>query len=206
MAALQSNWASLWWRIGAAGDGQAAFDDLLRRWSEPHRAYHNLEHLTHCLAELATVAGHATSPGQVEFALWFHDAVYNPQAADNEERSAELAVRTADSAFLSPEFAARVKALVLATKQHERAADADTALLLDVDLSILGQSPERFDRYEEDIRREYAWVPDGLFRSKRAEILAAFLSRPAIYQTEPFRHRYEQAARGNLQRSISRLK
>ncbi len=206
MAALQSNWERLWRSVGAAGDGQAVYDDLIRRWLEPQRAYHNLEHLEHCLAELSGAAELVADPGAVEFALWFHDAVYDPKAGDNEERSAELAVRVASCAGLSAALAARVSDLILATKRHEPAADRDTAVLLDVDLSILGQPAERFDRYEAEIRREYAWVPEEVFRVKRAEILTTFLARPTIYQTAQFRARYEQAAHANLQRSIDRLK
>lgn len=206
MAALQSNWECLWQRLGAVGDGRAVFDDLMCRWSEPQRAYHNVEHLEHCLAELRGVEESLTGRDAVEFALWFHDAVYEPKAADNEERSAELAGQVADTAGLSASFVACVTTLILATKRHEPATDRDTAVLLDVDLSILGQPLERFDRYEAEIRQEYAWVPGAMFRTKRAEILTAFLARPAIYQTEQFRARYEQAARTNLQRSIDRLK
>lgn len=206
MAALHSNWERLWQRLGSVGDGRAVFDDLMRRWSEPQRAYHNLEHLEHCLAELDASIEFVADRAAVEFALWFHDAVYDPKAADNEERSAELAGQVAGSAGLSVSFVAHVSTLILATKRHEPAANCDTAVLLDVDLSILGQPSERFDRYEAEIRREYAWVPEAVFRVKRAEILAAFLARPAIYQTETFRARYEQTARANLQRSLDRLK
>lgn len=206
MAALQSNWERLWRSLDAAGDGQAVHADLIRRWSEPQRAYHNLEHLAHCLAELDAVAELVTERDAVEFALWFHDAVYDPKAGDNEELSAELAAQVAGQARLSAAFAARVSELTFATKRHEPAADGDTAVLLDVDLSILGQPEERFDRYETEIRQEYAWVPEEVFRVKRAEILTTFLARPTIYQTAQFRARYEQGARDNLQRSIDRLK
>ncbi len=205
MAALQSNWERLWGSLDAAGDGQPVHADLIRRWSEPQRAYHNLEHLAHCLAELSDAADLVANRDGVEFALWFHDAVYDPKAADNEERSAELAAQVAGQAGLSAAFASRVCELILATKRHEPAADGDAAVLLDVDLSILGQTAERFDRYETEIRQEYAWVPEEVFRVKRAEILATFLTRPSIYQTETFRFRYEAVARENLQRSIRRL-
>ena len=81
--------------------------------------------------------------------------------------------------------------------------------MIDIDLSILGQPPDRFDAYETEIRTEYAPVIEergtAAFNSGRAGILRRFLDRPAIYSTEHFRARYERAARANLQRSIERL-
>jgi predicted metal-dependent HD superfamily phosphohydrolase len=99
----------------------------------------------------------------------------------------------------------RVRQLVLATKHDARPASADAALLVDVDLAILGAVPERFDEYERQIREEYAWVPGPLFRRKRREILEGFLVRPHVYNTSHFRDRYEAAARANLSRSIAQL-
>jgi predicted metal-dependent HD superfamily phosphohydrolase len=79
-------------------------------------------------------------------------------------------------------------------------------LLVDIDLSILGATPERFDEYEVQVRQEYAWVPGPLFRRKRGEILQAFLVRPSIYSMPWFRQRLEAQARSNLQRSVARLR
>jgi predicted metal-dependent HD superfamily phosphohydrolase len=166
--------------------------DLLKaRYAEPHRKYHTLEHIEHCLAEFDP--RQAREPEAVELAIWFHDAVYDTKAHDNEEKSAELLLS------LIPE-ATRAAELVLVTKHH-RASTPDEALLVDIDLAILGQPEERFDRYERQIREEYAWVPEPIFRQKRGEILEGFLARPFIYQTEPFRAKYEAAARANLSRS-----
>ena len=168
--------------------------DLLKaRYAEPHRRYHTLEHIEHCLREFDP--RQAREPEAVELAIWFHDAVYDTRRSDNEERSAAWLLE------LMPE-AKRAAELILATKHH-RASTPDEALLVDVDLAILGQSKERFDRYEKQIREEYAWVPGLLFRRKRRKILRGFLERPFIYGTEAFRAKYEAAARANLLRSTS---
>jgi predicted metal-dependent HD superfamily phosphohydrolase len=107
---------------------------------------------------------------------------------------------------LAPDLANSVSQLILTTKYHVASSDPDAGLLLDVDLSILGQPEERFLEYEKQIREEYAWVPESIFKSKRAEILAAFLSRGRIYATEWFLERYETAARINLRQSLHLLK
>jgi len=94
----------------------------------------------------------------------------------------------------------------MATKAHDPSLQPDAPLLVDVDLSILGKSEERFWEYENQIRLEYDWVPDGTFATKRAEILEQFLARPRIYSTEQFFDRYERRARGNILASVQKLK
>lgn len=199
---LEQAWTELWNRTGATGDGAAPYRDLLRRYAEPHRAYHSLAHIEHCLDEFEPVRRMASNPDAVELALWFHDAVYKPRATDNEERSAELVRRLPG---LPRGVAGRAAELVLATRHASPPADPDAELVVDVDLAILGQPADRFDRYEDEIRREYSWVPGFLFRSKRRSILRSFLQRPSIFRTSYFRARHETAARSNLERSLARL-
>jgi predicted metal-dependent HD superfamily phosphohydrolase len=86
-----------------------------------------------------------------------------------------------------------------------RAVDDDARLVVDIDLSILGQDELVYDQFERSVREEYKWVPWFLYRRKRTEILRGFLDRESIYATEPFRQRYETAARTNLERAIRAL-
>lgn len=173
-------------------------DDILAllkaRYAEPHRRYHTLEHIEHCLAEFDP--RRAREPEAVELAIWFHDAIYDTRRSDNEERSAAWLLE------LMPEQKAAA-AMIRVTKDH-RPSTPDEALLVDVDLAILGQPEARFDRYEKQIREEYAWVPSIVFNMKRKSILKGFLERPFIYHSEPFRAKYEDAARRNLARSLGR--
>jgi predicted metal-dependent HD superfamily phosphohydrolase len=96
--------------------------------------------------------------------------------------------------------------LIMATKHHSPPADSDAALVVDVDLAILGQPEQRFAEYEQQIRQEYAWVPQPIFTSKRSEILQRFLDREHIYATESFRQKYEARARQNLEQAIQRAR
>jgi predicted metal-dependent HD superfamily phosphohydrolase len=141
----------------------------------------------------------------VELALWFHDAVYDARRQDNEERSAGWAARSVLAAGCAEPVAQRVQALVLATRGHEDGGDPDAALLLDIDLAILGAAPARFAEYERQVRAEYAHVPDAQFRAGRAAILAGFQARPHLYRTAPFRDALEQRARANIARSLAAL-
>jgi predicted metal-dependent HD superfamily phosphohydrolase len=94
----------------------------------------------------------------------------------------------------------------MATKHDAMPDSTDSRLLVDIDLAILGAPVERFDEYERQVRQEYSWVPDALFRRKRREILEAFLARPRIFSTDYFQLKYEAQARTNLERSITALR
>lgn len=175
-------------------------------YSEPHRHYHNLRHISDCLMEFDRLAALAREPLAVELAIWFHDAVYDPRAADNEARSAQLAREWLREAVAGPALVESVSQLVLATKAHGGTLHADAPLLVDIDLSILGQSPGRFWEYEKQIRREYDWVPAAIFCRKRAEILEGFLERERIYLTDVVFQEREALARDNLRTSVGRLR
>jgi predicted metal-dependent HD superfamily phosphohydrolase len=144
-------------------------------------------------------------PAAVEAALWFHDAVYDPRSATNEEDSAAAASECLSEAGVARPTVDFVRQLVLCTKTHEPAGVPNAAVLIDIDLAILGQPSARFWEYEQAIRAEYAWVPTATFAQKRSEILTRFLRRPAIFQTAAFRARYESTARANLDASVARL-
>ena len=174
---------------------QAWFERLHAAYNEPQRHYHNFTHIADCLRHFDSAATLAHLPQAVEFALWFHDAVYDPQSLTNEEDSAQLACDCLHSLGALETLEPHVHALILATKHHIASPATDTALLLDIDLTILGQPAAAFDRYEAQIREEYAWVPDTTFAKKRAELLRQFLARPRLYSTDFFFAQLEQPAR-----------
>jgi predicted metal-dependent HD superfamily phosphohydrolase len=194
-----------WNRIGAQGDPDPVYARLVARYSEPHRAYHNLAHIEHCLDEFESSRELATDANSIEMAIWYHDVVYDPRAKDNEQRSADVAVEVARDAKLPTAFTQRVADLILATRHIAPPSDPDAAILVDVDLSILGQPAERFDAYERQIRQEYDWVEAAAFAEGRGAILKSFLERAAIFSTPFFWDKYERQARENLKRSIERL-
>jgi predicted metal-dependent HD superfamily phosphohydrolase len=142
----------------------------------------------------------------VELAIWFHDAVYDTHAADNEEQSALLAEQCLSEGLASTETRLAVWDLVIATKTHDASKHVDAPLLMDVDLSILGKKEGRFREYESQIRQEYSWVPQDMFSAKRAEILQEFVSRDRIYSTDWFFRTHESFARKNLKASLQRLR
>lgn len=194
----------MWAAFGVPAD-EALLRDLVARYSEPHRKYHTMQHLEECFGKLEELRALARKPEEIELALWFHDAVYDTKRRDNEEKSAEWA----RSAVLEKGVAApagdRVYGLVMATRHNAVPAGTDAQILVDVDLSILGATPDRFDEYEVQVRQEYSWVPGPLFRRERRKILEDFLKRPSLFQTAQFVAAYEARARGNLERSLEKL-
>jgi len=200
-----ASWRSLWDRLGATVPSAEVCDDLLRRYGERHRAYHTRQHLNECLALLDDARSLCVEPDEVAAALWFHDAIYAPRRADNEVRSADWLAHVSTAAGVDHARVARMHALVMATCHDAVPVDQDAQVLVDIDLSILGAPIERFDKYEQQVRREYRWVPMLIYSSKRAAILAAFLARPRIYSTRRFFDRFETLARDNILRSLSRL-
>lgn len=204
MNATLRSWQRLWLELGGAAD-EALFDRLIAAYSEPHRHYHTLQHLRECFEHFDEVRDTAQRPAEIGLALWFHDAVYDVQRADNEQRSADWARDCVHAAGLADDAAQRIHDLVMATRHDAPAVGQDQQLLVDVDLAILGAAPGRFDEYEAQVRREYAHVPEAEFRTRRKRILEGFLARPRLYETPVFSDRLEQPARANLRRSIDRL-
>lgn len=198
-------WTRLWLAATRQAPPSGHCERLLAMYAEPHRHYHNQQHIADCLDEFEHVRQLAVEPEAVEFAIWFHDAIYDSRAGDNEERSAELAQAWLKQAGAAETLINSVRQLVLATKAHDKTLHADAPLLVDVDLCILGQSPQRFWEYERGIRAEFDWVEQKTFASKRAEILQRFLARPRLYSTEFFFARLEAQARSNLRASIEQL-
>lgn len=175
------------------------------------RHYHNLAHIEAMLALAADYRALLHDPGAVEAAIWFHDAIYDSRAKDNEARSAALAAEKL-AGRTNTERLDRIVAMIVATATHELPALADkeayreAALFLDMDLSILGASPEAFDAYEQAVRREYGWVEEPMWRAGRGAVLKTFLARPHIFHTEEFQQRFEPQARQNMARSLEALK
>jgi predicted metal-dependent HD superfamily phosphohydrolase len=202
---LAERFSRLWRRLGAAGDGRAAFETLRQAYEEPHRHYHGLAHLLDCLEQLDSVRPAGPQRDLVEAALWFHDAVYDPRAADNEARSAELAMVALTDAGVPESRVREIVRLIRLTDHARPAEDESGALIGDVDLSILGREPTEFAEYERRIRAEYDWVAEPIFRANRATILARLLDRDPLYRTEEFRVRYEERARQNLKRALAGL-
>lgn len=205
--ALAWTWHDAWASLGCMAPERTRAT-LMAVWSEPHRYYHDQRHLRECMAYWKRWQALAQRPGEVALAIWFHDAVYDAKRSDNESESACWAARALTQCGVSGESSRRVYALVMATA-HDAQVDTDSGvdveLLVDIDLSIFGASADRFDEYDADVAKEYAWVEPAKYREGRAQVLRRFLAKPHIYRTPLARDLLEDAARLNLARALARL-
>lgn len=191
------------------GDGLAGAmkGELIAAYGEPHRRYHDLAHIADCLDQLTKVPD---LPDEVRlrlaYAIWWHDAIYDPTRPDNEAASADLARRDLATLGASAETRAEVARLIALTAGHQVGeGDAEGALLVSIDLAVLGRPPGDYDAYARAIREEYAHVPEAMFRPGRASVLKRMLAAEPLYPDPVFRGRLETQARANLAREIAVL-
>ena len=202
---LKDRWERVWRKLGVHQIPRNVFEELIRAYSSADRFYHNLAHVEDCLSMFDQTKFLTSHPEEVELAIWFHDAVYDTRRSDNEQESAAWAESVIVQAGLDRVIAERVSESILATRHHTEVSGKDAQLMVDVDLSILGREADVFWRYEENIRKEYAWVPENVFRQRRIEILRSFLDREHIYYDENYREMFEEKARANLKQAITKL-
>ncbi|MGQ0631166.1 MAG: HD domain-containing protein [Sporichthyaceae bacterium] len=193
---LAQHWDGLLTRTGASAPTSAA--TLLARWTQPHRRYHDLEHLRAVLRHVDDLAPHAADPDAVRLAAWYHDAIYTG-APDDETASAALARDELTRLGLSTTLVDEVARLVELTATHDPAPrDRNGAVLTDADLAILAADGPAYTRYTDAVRAEYAHIPEEAFRTGRAAVLARLLSTPALFRTTAGSARWEASARANL--------
>ena len=197
---LQNYWDQLLLRYT---DNEALIEEgyqmINASYTEPHRQYHNLEHIDTMIFLLQKYAHHITDVDAVAFAIFFHDIVYDVKQQDNEELSALAARAFLQRTSFPAERIAQVMAFIRATKTHLNTSnDTDLDYLLDFDLAILGTEPRQYFTYAQQIRDEYRMYSDTQFKTGRKKVLAHFLALPAIYKTAIFREEREAMARENL--------
>ena len=201
----RARWEALWTPLGVSAPASDAFEELLAAYLDERRHYHTFDHVLDCLSTLDRFAHLACRPHEVEMALWYHDAVYDARRPDNEAASARWAGGVLRDAGVCAEAVDRIRKMILVTCHAQPPSTSDEQLVLDIDLSILGRAPQVFDQYQQQIRREFAWVPEEAFRSARSAVLSSFLRRRHIFHTEELRAHYEVAARENLASALRAL-
>jgi predicted metal-dependent HD superfamily phosphohydrolase len=173
-------------------------------YAEPGRHYHDERHLEECEQRLDAVSDLGEAEQRLlRWALLWHDAVYDPRRSDNEERSAELARRDLAACGVDEDAAAEVARLILLTKGHRvRADDRVGALMVSIDLAILGSDPLRYREYSNDVRNEYAHVPEDAWRAGRAAVLQSLMADGPIFADPIFRASLEDQARTNVEAEL----
>ncbi|MCC7531468.1 MAG: type III pantothenate kinase [Candidatus Melainabacteria bacterium] len=187
---------------------QPIWEKLESLYSERGRYYHNLKHIAKTLALLDRFSGGSASV-LLRLAAFYHDAIYDVKAKDNEERSALLAKEDLASLGLPDCLAEDVAALIVATRGHRPLAGRlakDSRLFLDADLAILASSASEYGRYAADIALEYDWMEPEAYRKGRAHVLKKFLDRKQLFYTPSVRAELQKKAVANMEREFFRLR
>ncbi len=200
----KERWVKLMQAFGLQ-DNLVTYGLLIGAYSEKHRYYHTSVHISNCLKWHDCVSDLVMKSKENEFALWFHDVIYNPHSASNELKSAELAVDFLRSNSVKEAITKRIHDLIMVTRHTTPVRTCDEALMVDIDLAILGAEADQYNRYEVGIRNEYKWVPNIIFRKKRKKVLASLLAREAIYRNDYFQKKLEKRARANIINAITSL-
>jgi len=177
-------------------------EEMIAAYAGSGRHYHNLQHIEDCLAALKGVSGLSGRDREIlTAAIWWHDIVYDATRSDNEELSARSAEQN-----VAAELRQEVGRLLRLTRSHHvEPGDHLGAVMVSIDLCILGAEPSAYDAYAAAIRKEYAHVADAAYRKGRAAVLAHFAARPVIYPDASFAARLERPARANIERELQSL-
>lgn len=176
-------------------------------YSQLHRHYHDERHINECLAELDWITNLREQERRIlRWAILWHDAIYEPGHRDNERRSAKLAQSELSRCGVAPAHVEEVVRLIRLTEKHRvDPNDRLGALMVSIDLSILGADPERYRAYVADVRLEYSHVPEKLWRMGRALVLERLLDKDVLFPDPDFRDRLEAQSRDNIAAEMATL-
>jgi len=203
----QGRFISLWERCTSANAnarGTEVYRDLKKRYSEAHRRYHTPAHIAHCLKLFDLASVKMDEPDAVEMSIWFHDAIYDASASDNEERSAKYFIRTCGK-DIDLKFQSKVRDLIMVTVHKELPLTPDERYMVDIDLSSFGLPWKKFLEDSEAVREEFRHMSDEEFYPTQKEFLQNLVARKHFCFTRFFRDRHEKAARENIARYLAML-
>lgn len=203
---LQNQWRLLTTSYSVNNNlSEKYFLEIQEKYSEKKRFYHNLTHIQALLKSAEKLKEHFQDYQTVCWAIWFHDLIYNTKRSNNEEKSAENAIKALQEMNIPDGTIKAVELMIIATKTHSaEALTKDGKIFLDLDLAILGSKEEIYQEYYQAIRKEYSWVPWFLYRRSRKSILKNFLAREHIFFTQELA-KLEEIARKNITQEIEFL-
>lgn len=183
----------------------ALWNKIVGKYGQKNRFYHNLNHLEKTYHELLKIKDEVEEWDTLLFALFYHDYNYNVLKRNNEEKSAKRATKTLAKLAVDPEQIQQCKEMILATKGHQVTEEKDINYFTDADLAILGTSWKDYKTYIKQIRKEYKFYPDPIYKKGRVKVLKHLLEMPRIYKTDFFHDRFEVKAKKNIELEINLL-
>ena len=188
--------------------GTQLFKEIQRTYSEPHRYYHNLNHLNQIFQELDIYeTGNCNVvTNEMLWAVWYHDIVYKPGVITNEKKSAIKAKKSMCQLDIQQPSIDKVIELIMATETHQcETRKSDIQIFLDADMAILGSDETSYSKYCEAVRKEHSGIPEFLYHRGRKKFLSTVLKKDSIFLNSFFYSKYEQVARKNIEKELSYL-
>jgi predicted metal-dependent HD superfamily phosphohydrolase len=152
-------------------------------------------------------------------AIAYHDAVFDAERSDNEERSAQLWLGDSDGVTMDDADKRWVSDTIRATRDHanRRAFDDDPDgdgsggrlrrlardWVLDLDLTPLGEPRRVFERNARLLRREASRSKHAEYEARQQIFFRRLISQERIYHTPVLAAKYEAQARRNIARALA---
>lgn len=191
---------------------QAMLSTLL---TQPHRHYHNINHINDCLSELYNYESNMThlTYGDIvaiTHAIWYHDIVYNPYASEgiNEAQSADLFSQYHRGKRIGQDMVNIIAGAIAKTAKHTLTQPnlfEITQVLLDIDLSGLGKPMHVFATNSTNIRQEYYNTTDMDVIKGRLAFFQKLNKRDSFYYTDFFKELYHATSKENVALEIEAL-
>ena len=174
------------------------YQRLTQYYGDSQRFYHTLEHIKGCFVLFEKIKNLLDNPDALALAIWFHDAIYEPGACDNERRSADWFMAETDGLF-DEDLRELVCTHIMATLHcGSETGVHDSQFMVDIDLSSFGMPWPVFLRDSDNVRRERPELSDQEFYPNQCNFQKVLLERSRFFQTDYFFEHYENQARQNL--------
>jgi predicted metal-dependent HD superfamily phosphohydrolase len=191
--------------FGTSEDSKVVFEVLIQSYSQPHRKYHNLNHIEFMLQNLEKLFPDQKNSRSIHLAIWFHDVVFNPYSRSNEESSQKIFLKYAPRLSVTPKETEDTLKMIESSIRHSALQNTrEESCFLDLDLLALGQDREAYFRYSAQIREELRLIPDFIYRNLRTKALQSLFSEGTLFRSDELRH-LNKVATENINFEISEL-
>ena len=176
------------------------WEEIEKQYSHKSRHYHSLDHIKFMLLEADKVKDKIEDYDAFIFSIYYHDIIYKASKSDNEHQSALVCEKRLSKTNFP--LVEKCMCQIEESKAHLFSDDADTNYFLDIDLGVLGQSWDVYEKYAKNVRKEYKIYPNIVYNKGRKQVLQHFLDLKTIYKTSHYQELFETQARENLKREM----
>lgn len=183
------------------------FPQIVRVYSAPERAYHNLRHLYEMAEYLVNEREQISRWTACVTALFYHDYSYDPRSKENVSESAYRSKVALVRLKASDKLLDDCEAFILASEEHQASeGDGEINHFINADLSILASPSRRYTEYAFAIRKEFAHQDDMTHAQRREAFIVRMLGGERIFVGAVSDSNREDRARENLTRELTMIR